>query len=433
MQKLSKVFSPDLYKFIVSFLLIFIPLFPKFPAIRIPGIYVSVRLEDFLILASIIVFSTLLIPNFKKVFKNKVSRAIALFLFIGLISTLSAIFITKTVSGSIAFLHYFRRIEYLSLFFVGYLFIKYSNVKNFWTYLLKVLIIVNFFIFIYALGQRYLDLPVIITQNEEYSKGVALRWVPGAHINSTFAGHYDLASYLVLTSPLFVLSFLMIKDKLTKGLLALSIISSFLLFSLAVSRISILSFGVAVALSLIIYKKYKELLIIGLISILAFGFSADLRIRFNRIYQVFIEKVSSVIVVSAQEEVVFEDRSTSIRLNVEWPRAIRAFTKNPLLGTGYSSITLATDNDYLRLLGEIGILGFGSFILIIINVIKYLINYTVSNKISSVFVVSMLCSTVGILITALFIDVFEASKFATIYWLFIGFTVAYTDKKILNT
>ena len=40
------------------------------------------------------------------------------------------------------------------------------------------------------------------------------------------------------------------------------------------------------------------------------------------------------------------------------------------MGTGYSSITLATDNDYLRLLGEVGILGFLAFFLIFIRIGK---------------------------------------------------------------
>ena len=68
-----------------------------------------------------------------------------------------------------------------------------------------------------------------------------------------------------------------------------------------------------------------------------------------------------------ESQPVFEDRSVSIRLNVEWPRAIRAFSKNPLLGTGYSSITLATDNDFLRLLGEVGLVGALAFFLIFAN------------------------------------------------------------------
>ena len=61
-------------------------------------------------------------------------------------------------------------------------------------------------------------------------------------------------------------------------------------------------------------------------------------------------------------------RSGEIRFNVEWPRAITAFSKNPLLGTGPGSITLATDNDYLRSLGESGLLGFITFAFILLLV-----------------------------------------------------------------
>ena len=114
-------------------------------------------------------------------------------------------------------------------------------------------------------------------------------------------------------------------------------------------------------------KKQKELVVVGIISVVIFGFSPGLRERYGRIIEVVREKISLVSIVYAEEKVVFEDRSTSIRLAVEWPRAMRAFYKSPFLGTGYSSITLATDNDYLRALGETGILGLTSFVLIFIN------------------------------------------------------------------
>ncbi len=125
---------------------------------------------------------------------------------------------------------------------------------------------------------------------------------------------------------------------------------------------------------------------------------------------------------------VFEDRSSSIRLNVEWPRAIRAFTKNPLLGTGYSSITLATDNDYLRLLGEAGALGFLAFSLIFIRIGNLtLANFPIHKNFSGVeqaFIAGIAGSIPGVLLNAVFIDVFEASKFAILFWLLMGMFVA---------
>ncbi|MDP3014571.1 MAG: O-antigen ligase family protein, partial [Candidatus Subteraquimicrobiales bacterium] len=161
----------------------------------------------------------------------------------------------------------------------------------------------------------------------------------------------------------------------------------------------------------------------------------DLRTRYERIYDIIKQKITSTAVVYAEEDGnVNEDRSTTIRLAVEWPRAIRAFQKNPLLGTGYSSITLATDNGYLRALGETGILGLSAFALIFISMFNKLKSFTFDvykhsfNSFKSIFIASLIGSTIGILITAIFIDIFEASKFAIVYWLFAGLVIGTIDK-----
>jgi hypothetical protein len=423
MQKLLNQFS-NYYKYLVTAILIVVPLFPKFPAFRIMGTYVAIRLEDFLILGTLLVFTIPIISNFRNIMRSGVARAILLFLLIGGISIFSGAFLTETINIKIGLLHWFRRIEYLSLFFIGLTYIKLNGGKAFLEFVIKLLLLVNFIVFLYGFGQHYLNFPVIVTQNEEYSKGIALRWVPGSHINSTFAGHYDLASYLVLTIPIFISLFFVIKEKYTKLILALSTGIGFWLFSVAVSRISIVAFLMATTISLFLLKKYKEIAVVVIISVIAFGFSPDLRTRYGRIIEVVRQKISSSIVVYAQEDGnVNEDRSTSIRLKVEWPRAIRAFLKNPIIGTGYSSITLATDNDYLRAIGETGMLGLGSFVLIFVGLYYIFKKYRFGNDIDSVFVASFVGSTIGILVTAVFIDIFEASKFATIYWLMAGLTV----------
>lgn len=438
MQKLIKQYSQklkniELDKYLITAILIFVPLYPKFPSIRILGTYVSVRLEDFIILFAVLMMAIPFLENIKTFIKNNVSRSLLIFLFIGTASLISGVFLTETVVLKLGALHLIRRFEYISLFFVGFLYMKQNKNSGMFEYVIKLLLLVNLFIFIYGLGQRYLNFPVIVTQNEEYSKGIALRWVPGAHINSTFAGHYDLASYLVLVMPMFVTTFFVVKDKASKIILGLSILSGFWLFSSAVSRISIVSFLVASSISLFLIKKYKEIAVLVLVSALAFGFSPDLRARYGRIIEVVKEKISSVVSVYAADGEVFEDRSTSIRLVVEWPRAIRALEKNPIFGTGYSSITLATDNDYLRSLGETGLLGFAAFILVFIYKFKSFLKFDGLKDldINKAFVASFIGSTIGILITAVFIDVFEASKFATIYWLISGMVIAFleTDKQ----
>ena len=60
MQKLlvtdfQKLFDPY-YKYLITAILIVVPLFPKFPAFKVSGTYVAIRLEDFLIFGTLLIF-----------------------------------------------------------------------------------------------------------------------------------------------------------------------------------------------------------------------------------------------------------------------------------------------------------------------------------------------------------------------------------------
>jgi len=314
---------------------------------------------------------------------------------------------------------------------------------------MKLIILVILISFVYGYGQKNFSWPIIITQNQEYAKGVALRWVEGSHINAFFAGHYDLATFLVLSLPLVVLTFFLERKKLSKLIFGVTFFSGLWLLVNAASRISILSYLVSVNIALLFMRKYKEAVLISIISILFVSLSSNLLIRYTRIIDIVKDRLGSITLsVSAQEKSLFEtdivlptptpvpeneDRSTSIRLNVEWPRALRALKKNPLLGTGYSSITLATDNDYLRALGEVGIIGFLAFTLIIANIVLLLLrNFPFTKYFSGIyltFITAYSGSIIGVLINAVFIDVFEASKLAIVFWLMSGFVVALTLNK----
>jgi hypothetical protein len=449
MKKLLLTFD-TVSKYLVASILIAIPLYPKFPVVNVPGTYVSIRLEDFLILVSIIFFIINNINNWRVYFSNKIFLIIYLFISVGFLSLLSAIFITQTVSIPLGVLHWIRRLEYLSLFFVGYSYIR--NKPKDLNFLLKLIPVVILFLFIYGLGQKYFNLPIIITQNEEYSKGVALRYVEGGHINSTFAGHYDLATYLVFTLPL-ILSFVIFTKKYTKLLFVFIYFCGLWLLVNTASRISFVSFIVSSSIALLLLKSFRKGFVYILISLLFIGFSSNLINRYERVLEILSNGVKKYTFIQtntvyAQDAVfprrdspvptptpmpVFEDRSTSIRLNIEWPRAVRALVKNPLLGTGYSSITLATDNDYLRSLGETGILGFSSFALIFAWIGKRSLIFLKKDKINSnsesIFIASITGGFFGVLINALFIDVFEASKFALTLWLLLGFYYSIITRK----
>lgn len=456
MQKLFRS-RKEILKYLVASVILAVPIYPKFPVVNIPGTFVSIRLEDFLLVIVTLFLVSIIYTQRSKFLKDKINRAIILFLAAGLVSVTSAVLITKTVETHIAILHWARRVEYLVPFFLGLYAIKLDR-KNL-EFFLKVLMITVVVSFIYGFGQKYFAWPIIITQNLEYSQGVALRYVQGAHINAGFAGHYDLGTFLVLVLPVLVSLFALAKRFKVRLVLFITLSSALWLLAFSGSRISVASYLVAASLSLVLVKKYKFIPFIVVLSLVFFGFSSNLRARYNSIFEVVrnqvIEAGGSMIEtswvnpindVSAQEQnqglpqrriqasptptpiPVFEDRSTSIRLNVEWPRAIRAFSKNPLLGTGYSSITLATDNDYLRLIGEAGLLGLVTFFLVFLRIgevirKKFPFNRHYS-KIELAFLAGTTGGVLGVFVNAVFIDVFEASKFAIIIWLFLGMSIS---------
>lgn len=459
-------------RFLVAILLIFIPLYPKFPLLMVPGSQVFIRLEDFIILG---VFLVWLIVNRGKLLlfaKTKLAKSVLLFLLVGLLSLFSGYLLTHTISLPIAIVHWVRRVEYMIPLFIGLTAIKSD--KDIYFYL-RIIIITILFAFIYGIGQKHLSWPIITTQNQEYSKGVALYFVEGSHLPSTFAGHYDLAAFLVLVAPLIVILLTLPRTALKKlRLLPSVILTRLFLFTShimvlwllvnAASRISVAAYLGVITISLILVRKY---LLIPAILLISVGFiltSSKLMDRYVQILQVSVTKIISTETVSvksvyaqATEKIriperrtqeapqitsevpnVLEDRSTSIRLNIEWPRAIRAFSKNFLLGTGYSSISLATDNDYLRLLGEVGLLGFMALFLIVGRGIYSLVPALPFKKelnIRQVFPAFFMSSLPGIMLIMVFIDILESSKFAIVFWLIFGIAISSTKlfkKKIIT-
>lgn len=447
MQKLLRLLE-HFQKYLVAAVIIAVPIYPKFPFIRIPFSSVSIRLEDLLIFVLAITTLILLIPQIKEVLKGKIEQSILLFIGVGAVSLLSAIFLTQTVQPAIGILHWGRRIEYLIPFFAALISLKNNTKQKLNFYLVSIMIAVVI-VLVYALGQRFLSWPIIVTQNLEVSKGVALRWIPGSHINSSFAGHYDLASYLILVIPIFINLIFLLKQKALKLFLIPLVLGGLWLLAVSQSRISVVSFMLATTISLILIKRTKWVPIFVLIALTVFASSPDLRARYLRVFEVGKAQIQKLLIVPvkpvlAQEvegigvrvnttsptpppQEVFEDRSTSIRFTVEWPRALRALTKNPLLGTGYSSISLATDNDYLRALGEIGLLGFASFVLLLFNLGKLVVSalktFGEKSAIEKSIIAGFAGSLVGLLFNAMFIDIFEASKLAISFWLMAGITV----------
>lgn len=508
MLKLLKWLDDNILLVLSGFLLIFIPLYPKLPLMEaLPGYIVRIRLEDFFVSFCILLFLLWVIRGKIKLSDNPLLFPILAYLAIGFISMVSAIFIIQTVPketlhvGKI-FLHFLRRIEYFSLFFIFYSATR--SIKLVKTYT-AVLIIAAVAVAIYGFGQKYLYWPAFSTMNREYSKGWMLYLTRHARVLSTFGGHYDLAAFIMMVLVLLWSLFFGIKKWFLKLLVLLPITVSFWTLILTASRTSFIAyiFGVSFTFFLWTYKKgikwsfvrWGTVVFLSILVMLSFGDLSERFTKFLRIDEkvkgikslllspigkppveraIFLENNPQIALsmitaksdqppsytrpsdvyqdipldvttdesatVSAQRTysrtAFMFDLSTAIRFDALWPMAIAGFAKSPILGSGYSTLNRtqpgefteaeSTDNDYLRSLGETGILGFISFFgtlcLIIyivwrnLAILKDPVMFSLSAGLGGLLF--------GLLVNGIYIDVFEASKVAFLFWAIAGFILA---------
>jgi len=323
------------------------------------------------------------------------------------------------------------------------------------------LLLSTFLVSLYGLGQKYFNLPVVSTMNSEFSKGQLLQLDTWTRISSTFAGHYDLAAFLSV-ALIIIFGLFLLSQKIYQKIPIFFIWAlGFYILTLTASRVSTFAFWGDITLSLILIRKYLWIIPTSALMVFSIFNSADLNqrliatigtIRPPKTAQptslptaiptpttptvkptkgpvaVITTPVPTVIRHGPIDEFIPVDidagvaRSGEIRFNAEWPRAITAFSKNRLNGSGLGSITLATDNDYLRLLGESGLLGFLTFLTIpaffLISSIKAIF-VKKQNQLQK-YKLIMAAALITMLANATLIDVFEASKTAYLFWIMMG-------------
>lgn len=456
-------------KYATGLLILVVPLYPKFPLFFIPKTNVSVRLEDFLIAALLFGLGLIILRRRLKVWKDPIFMSVIWFFIAIFLSSLSAALVTQTVTPYITLLHSLRRVEYMAVIFLASTAVSSrENLKFF----VKLIIIVAIVSTVYGAGQKFFAFPVISTMNPEFAQGLALTLGPEARVNATFAGHYDLSAYLVPVL-LVTLGVILYSRKLSRKLLLFGLFCLFVWLMVAsASRVSLVAYLVPALAMLIVVRRAKWIIPVLVVSLTLAAFSQSLTSRYAKLTsatlsQAYLKYLAFVRLPSPGTQPnqtplpletsgpvgssgagitpgglvrpspkprrprltptpvpppVIEDRSMAIRLNVEWPRALRSLYKNPLLGTGPSSITLATDNDFLRSLGETGLIGslalFNVFCQIWL-ITRVLLKKSLST-IEGAFGWSMTFGAIGVLINAAFIDVLEASKVAISFWLIVG-------------
>ncbi|KKQ34697.1 MAG: O-antigen polymerase [Microgenomates group bacterium GW2011_GWA2_37_6] len=251
------------------FLLAFIPLYPKLPILDIKNTWVYIRAEDFVVLFVLLSWLVLLFRK-KITLRTPLTLPILIFWLIGGIATIHGILIifpkVANVFSNVAFLSFLRHIEYMSLFFIAYHGMKD---RKFLPFVIVTLVVTLFAVIVYGFGQKYLGLPAYLTMNEEFAKGIPIQLSALSRVPSTFAGHYDLAAYLVFIIPIMVSLFFGVKNWVVKIVLAAGGLLGFVLLFMTVSRVSF--FVLFAALFIVFFFQKKKLLVasIPVVAILA--------------------------------------------------------------------------------------------------------------------------------------------------------------------
>ena len=545
MKNFFKWLDKNILTLLTGFLIVVIPLYPKIPlAELIQGYIVRLRLEDLLVLFAFLVWFVQLVRRKITFPRNMISYGMMVYLGIGFLSTLCAIYLTHTVPMEKAhilkiWLHWLRRIEYFSLFFISY---SGLRTKKDLLLLVKVSLLTFLGVIIYGIGQKYFYLPAFSTMNREFSKGVRLYLQPNSRLLSTFGGHYDLAGYLMMLLAFSLPAAWLTTKTIYKVLFYVTSLIAYWCLVLTTSRTSFIGFlvGITVVAWLLVKSRgwgwvLKRWFVTMFVSfVIMFTFSnllerflqvlpnKDLRDQILLMQEIvnkpfvsephdsqsvttlpslldflFKNEKPVVVVMSDTEksqldlvaassdmppspskpvatpsptpipnlpsDVTQESEnirkttavdeglayngpvysanalkyglSMAIRLDALWPQAIKGFVSNPLLGSGYSTLVKtsvgeftyaeSTDNDYLRMLGETGLLGTLSFLFIVYWVIKYAyLNLDRSQGLAYLLSLGAIGATIAMLVTATYIDIFESSKVAYVFWM-IAASVAY--------
>ncbi|OGK08421.1 hypothetical protein A2767_05955 [Candidatus Roizmanbacteria bacterium RIFCSPHIGHO2_01_FULL_35_10] len=477
----------NLVKLLAAAFIFLIPLYPKFPLKFIDYTYISIRLEDVFVALISFVFIVQLFR--KKVDLNKQFLILIVSFWAAvMLSFLWGAFVQKTVIYKhLGFLHALRRIEYSLIFFIITSTIKSRKdfLFYFWSAILTLIIVC-----LYGIGQKFFGLPAVQTMNPEFAKGHILFLTPEARVSSTFAGHYDLAAYLVFFLPISLGIYLWKR----KFIYFLIFVLALFTLTLTASRSSSLAYLLSICAFLIYLRKFKLLIFVVTLSVGLSFTTNNLSSRWAqalRVKQIYVNEQTGQIVIpqkmstdelpagsfymeidkatektsvktqnllneriladirdeakksgttlTASEEsqmvatisaglkpvsTVISDISFATRIQVEWPRAIKAFLKNPVLGSGPSSITEATDGDYFRWLGEMGLLGTLIFFYFLFSIIKFIWQkIKILPQVEKYLYFGFIFGLFGLLLNAVYIDVFEASKAAYTFWTVSGIIV----------
>ena len=437
---MNKIGKALIEKILFYFTLATILLLPKITIIEVPGNSVGIRLEDFLI---VVLLALVIIDKIKNrertkkddTKKKKIIRWFAIYFAISVVSTIIGAVVERysPINGALFCL---RSLEYFSFFFVGIWFAKkYKAEKKIFNF---ILICVAIDVAIAVL--QYLGV-VGMLRHGTYIVGEKRRAC------AMFNGPYEFACFLSMVAPACLYYFFYKRRALLYGLAYVLCIVGVILSQSRSSLAVVIFISALITLGFFVHlSKHKTqrkiiarnvifVLLVSALSLVSIE-TLDIDNRFESLsYDAFISDTQYAFEDADYESFINSNSGSSadtegdVSYNMrirKWASLLECFKQSPVVGCGSGSATTAVDGNYVRLLVESGALGTIAWMGFIISIMKG------SKKRSNESYLIVKYGTIAIILTAIFIDVFAASKIMMFYYLIVGYDVE-SHKDELNS
>ncbi|MCM8800418.1 MAG: O-antigen ligase family protein [Candidatus Omnitrophica bacterium] len=334
---------------------------------------------------------------------NPLNRPLLVYIFISLVATLLGV-LRGYAKLNISIFYLLKYFEYYLLFFMVTNHLKdKKQMKAFIFYILVVSLLISLYGFIMHLkGVERVTAPF------EGDKGEA----------NTLGGY--LVFILMLATSFFIHSD-SIKERL---FLSLVLLLGYPTLIFTLSRGSWLAFIPAFITLILLTRRAKLMLI--LISVLLVLLSPFIfpRYFFARIHYTFLPGRHFVILGKA----INLEESAAARIEV-FKAALKRWVKEPILGYGIGSPSPILDNQYARLMLEVGSVGMLGFFWVIFTIFKYCLNNLkdIEDRFATSLITGFLAGLVGLLVHGLSAETFIIIRIMEPFWFLTAMVVRLSD------
>ena len=350
------------------------------------------------------------------------------------LNIIAMLFHTHKVQLFFSILSIIRKFEYFSLIFAGYYLRK--GIKDFDNLFHSTFSLLHTLLMVIAIMQ--------LTGLTNYVTYGIERNGLGSVAVATFNGYYEYGQFLVIGYVYYLLRWISRGYKLKDFCMVILTV----IFILLTRSRSSLMWGVLITLLIVLFsRRVKSLYKIMLLGSIVTGAAvfiilgvaeSDIFSRFRTVDIVEMTETLSQYIKSGDFDAYIEgyriknfsgmDLSAAGRFS-KWGIALNGLMKYPLLGYGYGIVySGAMDGNYVRIFGELGIIGGLLWLSLYFGYIRYFFR----NSGISLRAESAAWMMTAVAFGSIFIDMLEASKIMEFIWFYAGITIYDIHEKRLQ-